>query len=67
MLINKIKEYFNHVNNVTQIITNDNIEKIISYIKQIPMLCSINVNYLYFSYSGNNNLLNVHYQHKHRL
>ncbi len=43
MLIDKIKDYFNHVNNVTQIITGDNIEKIISYIKQIPMLCSINV------------------------
>lgn len=43
MLIDKIKEYFNHVNNVTQMITGDNIEKIISYIKQIPMLCSINM------------------------
>lgn len=47
-MINKIKYYFNHVNNVTQIITSDNIEKIISYIKQIPMLCSINIK------SGNN-------------
>ena len=42
-MINKIKEYFNHVNTVTQMITNDNIEKIILYIKQIPMLCSINI------------------------
>ena len=42
-MINKIKEYFNYVNFVTQMITNDNVGKIIAYIKQIPMLCSINI------------------------
>lgn len=41
-LDDKIKEYNSHVDNVTQIITNSNIEKIISYIKQIPLLCSLN-------------------------
>lgn len=42
-IINKIKEYSEHINNVTQIITSDNIEKVISYIKQIPVLCTINI------------------------
>ncbi len=32
-IIDRIKEYFNHVNAVTQIITSENIEKINSYIK----------------------------------
>lgn len=42
-IVNKIKEYFNHVNDITQMLTSDNIEKIISYIKQIPILCTINI------------------------
>ena len=42
-IVEKIKEYFNHVNVVTQMITKDNIDKIIKYIQQIPLLCSLNV------------------------
>lgn len=42
-IVSKIKEYSHHVNSVTQIIASDNIEKIISYIRQIPVLCSINI------------------------
>ena len=42
-VINKIKEYFNHVNEVTQIITHSNINKIISCIKQIHKICEIDI------------------------
>lgn len=41
--IDKIKEYFNHINNTTQIITNSNIDKIIACIKQIPQICKIDI------------------------
>lgn len=41
--VEKIKEYSKQVNNVTQMISSDNIEKIICYIKQIPKLCAINI------------------------
>lgn len=38
----KMNEYLNQVNNVTKILSNDNITKVITYIKQIPLLCSLN-------------------------
>ena len=43
VLINKIKDYFNHVNEVTQILSKDNINKIIECIKQIPKICAIDI------------------------
>lgn len=38
----KMNEYSVYVNEVTKILSNDNISKIITYIKQIPLLCSLN-------------------------
>ena len=38
----KFKDFFNRVNDVVQIINDNNIDKIICYIKQIPLLCSLN-------------------------
>lgn len=40
---NKIKDYFNYVNEVTQILSKDNINKIIECIKQIPKICAIDI------------------------
>ena len=40
-MVNKIKDYFNQINIVTQTITNVNIDKIIACIKQIPKICEI--------------------------
>lgn len=54
ILINKIKEYFNHVNEVTQILSKDNINKIIECIKQIPKICAIDIE------SANNRKLREH-------
>lgn len=42
-ITDKIKEYFNHVNEVTQTITHSNINKINSCIKQIPKICEIDI------------------------
>lgn len=46
ILINKIKDYFNHVNEVTQMLSKDNINKIIECIKQIPKICTIDIGQL---------------------
>lgn len=42
-IIDKIKEYFNYINDVTKIITSDNINKIIACVKQIPKICEIDI------------------------
>lgn len=42
-ITDKIKEFRNHVDEVTQTIKPNNIDKIICYVKQIPLLCSLNV------------------------
>lgn len=41
-ITSKIKDYLKHVDDVTKIITKDNADKIIRYIKQIPLLCTLN-------------------------
>lgn len=41
-IADKIKEFFNYMNEIIQIIKTNNIDKIICYIKQIPLLCSLN-------------------------
>lgn len=41
-ITDKFKEFFNHVNEVAQIIKPDNFDKIIRYVRQIPLLCSLN-------------------------
>lgn len=47
-LDDKIEELNQHINNITKIISKDNIEKIISYVKQIPLMCSLNVKSIEF-------------------
>lgn len=58
VLINKIKDYFNHVNEVTQILSKDNINKIIECIKQIPKICAIDIE------SANNRRSREHNENK---
>ncbi|MBQ8799998.1 MAG: hypothetical protein IJZ55_10575 [Lachnospiraceae bacterium] len=40
-MIDRLKQYFSHVNDVTQIITNSNVDKIIACVRQIPKICEI--------------------------
>lgn len=42
-ITDKIKEFFNQVNIVTQMITKTNINKIIACIRQIPKICEIDI------------------------
>lgn len=60
ILINKIKEYFNHVNEVTQMLSKDNINKIIECIKQIPKICTIEI-----ESANNRKLRDKHENHYH--
>lgn len=59
-MLDKFKNYFDSLNNVTNIITSSNIKKIISYIQQIPLLCEIDI-----KSSANQVLRNEHEKHYH--
>lgn len=59
-MVSKIKEYVNNINIATQLITNDNIDKIIACIKQIPEICDIDT-----KSNENRNLRDIHENHYH--
>ena len=59
-MVNKIKQYFNHINDVTQTISNANIDKIIACIKQIPKICEIDI-----KSDANKQLRDSHPKHYH--
>ena len=59
-MVNKIKQYFNHINDVTQTISNVNIDKIIACIKQIPKICEIDI-----KSDANKQLRDSHPKHYH--
>lgn len=59
-MLDKFKDYFDSLNNVTKIITSNNIKKVISYIQQIPLLCEIDI-----KSSVNQTLRNEHDKHYH--
>ena len=59
-ITDKIKEFFNQVNEVTQMITKTNINKIIACIKQIPKICEIDI-----KSETNRQLRDIHEKHYH--
>lgn len=60
ILINKIKDYFNYINEVTQMLSIENINKIIECIKQIPKICTIDI-----ESANNRKLRDEHEKHYH--